>query len=163
MCRLARSPAGEPGFQEPTTTIVLEYYSGWSRAYLHFRADGGQWTSMPGVKMESVQCTRMPRPEHRPHPPGAALPPPHPTPSPVPAGGGFLRAVADARPAARRHAAPGSNLKRLEISADVMEFVINDGEGHWDKDGNGNYMINVRSNLIEPSGPVAETPVETRP
>eukprot|EP00232_Nephroselmis_pyriformis_P010015 CAMPEP_0182903798 /NCGR_PEP_ID=MMETSP0034_2-20130328/31600_1 /TAXON_ID=156128 /ORGANISM="Nephroselmis pyriformis, Strain CCMP717" /LENGTH=205 /DNA_ID=CAMNT_0025038793 /DNA_START=472 /DNA_END=1089 /DNA_ORIENTATION=- len=80
---------GEPGYVD--TAIVIEYHSRWPKAYLHFRADGGRWTEMPGVKMESMQ-------------------------------------------------APGMNLKRLEINAKHLEFVVHDGQGHWDKDGSGNYV-----------------------
>lgn len=37
--------------------IVLHYETGWEKAYVHYSADNGAWTDVPGVVMESSVAT----------------------------------------------------------------------------------------------------------
>ena len=52
--------AGEYGIKNGTETklgdeednkLTVYYSTGWSQAYIHFKVDGGTWTTLPGMKM----------------------------------------------------------------------------------------------------------------
>jgi hypothetical protein len=41
-----------PARQAPTTTITLQYYTGWDKAFLHYTLDNKSWTAVPGERMD---------------------------------------------------------------------------------------------------------------
>ncbi|KAK9836988.1 hypothetical protein WJX81_004476 [Elliptochloris bilobata] len=49
--RAVQPPA--PPAPPAVDTVTLEYQTGWGRTFLHYKADGGGWTAVPGVLMEA--------------------------------------------------------------------------------------------------------------
>lgn len=45
--------AGKPGTANPGNKVTVYYKEGWTNVNIHYRAEGGTWTSAPGVKMEN--------------------------------------------------------------------------------------------------------------
>jgi spore coat protein H len=48
-------PTPEPPTPEPTKKVNLYYKSGYSNTFIHYRPEGGKWTTVPGVKMEQAE------------------------------------------------------------------------------------------------------------
>lgn len=40
--------------QVPESALVLYYSTGWKEAYAHYKVDGEDWTTLPGIKMEKT-------------------------------------------------------------------------------------------------------------
>ncbi|WP_052092075.1 alpha-amylase [Paenibacillus sp. FSL H7-0357] len=45
--------AGKPEGPKPGNKVTVYYKEGWTNVNIHYRAEGGTWTSVPGVKMEN--------------------------------------------------------------------------------------------------------------
>ncbi|WP_060862650.1 carbohydrate binding domain-containing protein [Paenibacillus riograndensis] len=45
--------AGKPGTPNQGNKVTVYYKEGWTNVNIHYRAEGGTWTSAPGVKMEN--------------------------------------------------------------------------------------------------------------
>ncbi|RUT36321.1 alpha-amylase [Paenibacillus zeisoli] len=45
--------AGKPEDPKPGNKVTVYYKEGWTNVNIHYRAEGGTWTSLPGVKMEN--------------------------------------------------------------------------------------------------------------
>ncbi|WP_211296416.1 carbohydrate binding domain-containing protein [Paenibacillus donghaensis] len=45
--------AGKPGVPLPGNKVTVYYKEGWTNVNIHYRAEGGTWTSTPGVRMEN--------------------------------------------------------------------------------------------------------------
>jgi len=110
-----RSAQAQRAYQETTASmeegssagnaVKLVYKTGWNQAYVHFRADGGEWTTLPGRPME----------EHEP------------------------------------------GYKKIVLDGTCVEFVMNDGEGHWDKRMDGcNYFLDGRGTYMVSDGNVSK-------
>lgn len=45
--------AGKPEGPKPGNKVTVYYKEGWTNVNIHYRPEGGTWTSVPGVKMEN--------------------------------------------------------------------------------------------------------------
>ncbi|WP_157771439.1 carbohydrate binding domain-containing protein, partial [Paenibacillus sonchi] len=45
--------AGKPGTPNQGNKVTVYYKEGWTNVNIHYRAEGGTWTSAPGLKMEN--------------------------------------------------------------------------------------------------------------
>ncbi|WP_236347683.1 starch-binding protein, partial [Paenibacillus plantiphilus] len=45
--------SGKPDAPQPGNKVTIYYKEGWTNVNIHYRAEGGTWTAVPGVKMEN--------------------------------------------------------------------------------------------------------------